>query len=69
MEKNVGGMDRNARIVGGLIFLAAAIFSPPITGLAVLLYALAAIGLVTGLVGFCPVNALFRINTAKSKKT
>ncbi|HEY5594103.1 MAG TPA: DUF2892 domain-containing protein [Nitrospiria bacterium] len=68
MEKNVGGMDRNARIVGGLIFLAAAIFSPPITGLAVLLYALAAIGLVTGLAGFCPLNALFKINTAKSKK-
>lgn len=69
MEKNVGGMDRNARIVGGLIFLVAAIFSPPITGLAVLLYALAAIGLVTGLVGFCPVNALFRINTAGTKKS
>ena len=69
MEQNVGGMDRNARIVGGLILLVAAIFSPPITGLKVLLYALAAIGLVTGLVRFCPLNALFKINTAKTKKT
>ena len=69
MEKNVGGMDRNARIVGGLILLVAAIFSPPITGLNVLLYALAAIGLVTGPVGFCPLNALFKINTAKAKKS
>ena len=69
MEKNVGGMDRKARIVGGLIFLAAAIYSPPITGVNILLYALAAIGLVTGLVGFCPLNALFKINTAKTKKS
>lgn len=68
MEKNVGGMDRNARIVGGLILLVAAIFSPPITGLNILLYALAAIGLVTGLLQFCPLNALFKINTAKTKK-
>jgi disulfide bond formation protein DsbB len=69
MEKNVGGMDRNARIVGGLILLAAAIFSPPITVLKVLLYALAAIGLGTGLVGFCPLNALFKVNTAGTKKS
>jgi hypothetical protein len=33
-----------------------------------LLYALAAIGLVTGLAGLCPLNALFKINTAKTKK-
>ena len=69
MYKNVGGTDRKARIAGGLIFLVAAIYSPPITGVNILLYALAAIGLVTGIVGFCPLNALFKINTAKAKKS
>jgi len=68
MEKNVGGMDRKARIVGGLILLVAAIFLPSMPGLTVLLYVLAVIGLGTGLVRFCPLNALFKINTSKMTK-
>ena len=69
MLKNVGGMDQKARIVGGLILLVFAIFAPEITALKILLYTLAAVGLVTGLVGICPMNILFGVNTAKSPKT
>lgn len=69
MEKNVGGMDKKVRIVGGVIFLVAAILSPPITALKVVLSLLAVIGLGTGLTGFCPLNALFKINTAKTGKS
>ena len=68
MMKNVGGTDQKARIVGGLILLVFAVFSPDIIVLKFLLYSLATIGLVTGLVGICPVNILFGVNTAKSPK-
>ena len=67
MIQNVGGMDRTARIVGGLIFLMIGLLVPMITVLKVIVYLLAAVGLVTGILQLCPVNALMGINTKKSK--
>jgi len=58
MQCNVGGMDRIARIVVGLVILALGIFGPlgwwGLIGL---------VPLATGLVRFCPAYALFGIRT------
>lgn len=58
MHCNVGGMDRIARIVVGLVILALGIFGPlgwwGLIGL---------VPLATGLVRFCPAYALFGIRT------
>lgn len=62
MRANVGGSDRTVRIVLGLALLLLSYFVLSGT-LAVVGYVLAAVGLVTGLVRFCPVNALLGIDT------
>lgn len=69
MTQNVGGTDRTARIVGGVVFLLIGLLVPMATGLKVIVYLLAAVGLVTGIFQFCPLNALFKINTAGIKKS
>lgn len=62
MKANVGGMDRSVRIVLGLILLPLAWFALS-GGLAIVAYAVGGIALVTGLVRFCPVNAMLGIDT------
>jgi hypothetical protein len=65
MKQNVGGVDRNARIVVGVVLLIFAIAIPMSITLKIVLLAVAAIALVTAVAGFCPINALFGINTCK----
>jgi hypothetical protein len=62
MNKNVGGMDRNARIVIGLalIALAATNVIPPWGWLGV-------VPLLTAAIGWCPAYTLFGINSCKSR--
>ena len=62
---NVGGYDRIVRLVVGVILIALAFFEIVTGTAAIIAYVLAAIALVTGLVMFCPLNALFGINTCK----
>lgn len=63
MKKNIGGMERAARVVLGLVILAFA-FVGPKTPWAYL----GIIPLVTGLVGWCPPYALLGISTCKNCK-
>lgn len=62
MQCNVGGTDRTLRILLGLVLIPVGYFA--LSGvLAWLAYGVGAIGLVTGVVRFCPANALFGVDT------
>lgn len=68
MNKNMGGLDRGIRIIVALI-IAALYYYKIIDGtLGNVLLALSAIFLFTSFINFCPVYALFRLNTRKSDK-
>ncbi len=64
MKKNVGTVDRWIRIVLGIILLSLLFILPGnlrwwgLIGL---------IPLLTGMIGFCPLYLLFKINTSKEK--
>lgn len=61
MHCNVGGVDRAVRIILGLIVVGLGVYFKSWLG---------AIGLVlifTGIVGFCPLYPLLKINTCKTK--
>ena len=65
MKLNVGGWDRGLRLVIGLVLI--------ILGLAGVLsgwgataaYIIGAIALITGIIGFCPANAILGINSCR----
>ena len=63
MTKNVGGIDRTLRIVGGLVLIALAA-----TGTVAPWGWLGALPLATGLMGWCPPYGLLGINTCKTRK-
>ena len=66
---NVGGLDRILRLVLGIVLIALAYFGILSGTGAIVAYIVAAIALVTGLIRFCPVNALIGINTCKVKSS
>ncbi|MGH7257613.1 MAG: YgaP family membrane protein [Nitrospiraceae bacterium] len=69
MKCNVGGIERPIRMVLGLVLIAIGSFAdlPPVgTGIA---FVAGTIALVTGVIGFCPVWALFGLNTCPTKNT
>jgi hypothetical protein len=61
MVKNVGGIDRIIRILVGLGLLSLVFIGPqtPWGWLGI-------VPLATALFGFCPINSIFKINTAKN---
>lgn len=66
---NAGTSDRDLRLVLGLLFTLLALFTP--TGFWQLIPAVLAVTMfLTAAVGFCPIYAIFGINTCKidSKK-
>lgn len=63
MKKNIGGIERTARIILGAVILALA-FVGPKTPWAYL----GIVPLATGLIGWCPPYALFGISTCKDCK-
>lgn len=68
MKKNMGTGDRTFRVLAVFV-VAALFFGNVITGtLAIVLMAFAAIFLITGFVGFCPLYALLKISTNKRQK-
>jgi hypothetical protein len=67
MKGNMGLVDRIIRIVLAAV-VAVLYFSHQLTGTAaIVLGIIAAIFLVTGIVGFCPLYAPFRLSTRKRK--
>ncbi len=68
MKRNVGGMDRTGRFVVGALFLVAGLTAPVELDWRIGMLILAAIGLFTASVHFCPVNAIFGINTCKGEQ-
>ncbi len=64
MERNVGGTDKTVRLALGVVFVLAIFFvSAPLAK--VLLGAAAVIAFGTALMGFCPLNRLFGVNTSR----
>ena len=63
MEKNIGNIDRVIRVVVGVILIvAAALWVSGI--LSIIFYIIGIILLVTGAIGYCLIQKLFKINTA-----
>ena len=69
MKCNVGGMDMAARIVGGVILLGIGFIVPMNAALQVAVFVVAAIALVTGIVHYCPANALLGLNTCAQQES
>jgi hypothetical protein len=68
MKLNTGSADRIIRILIAVV-IAVLYFTSVISGtLAIILLVFAAIMLVTGLVGFCPLYAMLGLNTKKTVK-
>ena len=64
MKRNVGTLDRVLRVlVVAPLAVIGAVAAGTTTPVGLLLIAVAAIMVVTGLVGFCPLYALFGIST------
>jgi hypothetical protein len=67
MKINEGSFDRAARVVAGVVLLAAAYFY--LEGTWALVGAVVgAVALLTGVVGFCPAYGLFGLSTCPLKR-
>jgi hypothetical protein len=64
MKKNVGSVDRVIRVVLGLIVLSLLFI---LEGNLKWLGLIGFIPLITGLIGYCPIYAIFKTTTLKSK--
>ncbi len=62
MIKNVGSVDKNVRIIAGLVVIGAGLYFQSWFG------AIGVIFLLTGLINFCPMYIPFGISTMKKKK-
>ncbi len=65
MKTNESVLDRVIRVVVGLVMVALYAFGAVTGGLGVVLTIVGAVLVVTGAVGFCPLYALLKIQTAK----
>jgi hypothetical protein len=67
MKKNMGTMDRIARVALAVVFVSL-IFAGQVHGtLAVIMGILAAAFVITGVVAFCPIYFLFGFSTHREK--
>lgn len=69
LSANVGGLDRGMRLALGIVLIALAFFDVFSGTWAIIAYIVGAIALITGIIKFCPANALFGINTCKTKSS
>jgi hypothetical protein len=65
MKTNEGTVDRVIRVILGVVLAALGLFGVVSSTLMYVFYALAAILIITAAIGFCPLWAIFKINTAK----
>lgn len=68
MKKNMGGTDRLIRIIVALAVAALYYFKVIDGTLAYVLLAVAGIFLLTSFISFCPLYAIFGLNTCKVKE-
>ncbi|WP_396590929.1 DUF2892 domain-containing protein [Allomuricauda sp. R78024] len=68
MKKNMSGLDRMLRLIIAVAVVALYYFNVIEGTLAYVLMALAGVFLLTSFVSFCPLYALFRVNSLKVKK-
>jgi len=68
MKCNVGGADRAVRLVVGVLALIAAVLGNFGSVATVVLYVVAAIGIVTGLVRLCPLYLLLGVSSCKTEQ-
>ena len=66
MKCNVGGIDRTGRLVLGVVLLVIGFLAPLSALWQTIIFIVAAIALITGIIRFCPANALLGINTCES---
>ena len=67
ITRHEGGLDRTFRIVLGFLLILAGYVSGGTWG--IVLYILAMVPLLTGLIGWCPLYSLFHMDTCGLKKT
>jgi len=65
MKINEGKTDRIIRVIVGIVLLALGLFGVVGGWLMWAAYIVGAILVITGIVGFCPLYAIFKINTNK----
>ena len=68
MTKNVGCLDRNIRIISGVVFLLIGLFTEIGTGLRIGAFALATIAFATAFVRFWPLWKVLGISTHKGEE-
>jgi hypothetical protein len=68
MGKNEGVVDRALRITIAMVALVAGLALGVGSTVGIVLLVVAAIMFLTGVVGFCPLYTIFRINTAGTRK-
>lgn len=68
MKKNMSGLDRMLRLIIAVAVVALYYFNVIEGTLAYVLMALAGVFVLTSFVSFCPLYALFRVNSIKLKK-
>lgn len=67
MKKNESAIDRVIRVVLGLVLILLYLMGLVPGGLGIVVVIVGAILLVTGIIGFCPLYAIFKFRTNKSK--
>jgi len=68
MKKNIGSVDKVVRLVLALVGILLA-FTKVVTGTwAIIVLIIAAVLIVTSLIGYCPLYVLLGINTLKKKE-
>jgi len=65
MKMNEGTVGRIIRVILGIVLAALGLFGVVTGTLMYVFYALAAILLITGIAGFCPLYAVLKFSTAK----
>jgi hypothetical protein len=65
MTANVGSLDRTMRLIVGIALVLLGVFGVFTGIVAVIGYVVAAIALLTGLMNYCPLWAVCKINTVK----
>ena len=67
MKKNVGGLDRFYRFGIGFLSLALVFVSGNLI-LEIVFALVALVGIATAIIGYCPLNAKFGVDTTKKQK-